>query len=139
MTSPQLCLRLAFSLALPSSRVSFPCSLLPLRLQGTLDLLEAPEEKLATTRVYNLTALSFTPAQLADSIRKYIPGFAITYKPDFRQQIADSWPASIDDSVARNEWGWRHDFDLDAMTRDMLKSLAPRLGVPVPESLRGEK
>lgn len=89
--------------------------------------------------MYNLTALSFTPAQLADSIRKYIPGFAITYKPDFRQQIADSWPASIDDSVARNEWGWRHDFDLDAMTRDMLKSLAPRLGVPVPESLRGSK
>lgn len=118
---------------------ALPMMYMPDCLKGTLDLLEAPEDKLASTRVYNLTALSFTPAQLADSIRKYIPGFAITYKPDFRQQIADSWPASIDDSVARNEWGWRHDFDLDAMTRDMLKSLAPRLGVPVPESLRGSK
>jgi threonine 3-dehydrogenase len=115
---------------------SLPMMYMPDCLKGTMDLIEAKEEQLKTTRVYNLTGMSFTPAKLAESIKKYIPSFEITYKPDFRQAIADSWPRSIDDSVARGEWGWKHEYDLDKMTRDMLINLAPRLGVPVPESLR---
>jgi nucleoside-diphosphate-sugar epimerase len=67
--------------------------------------------------------MSFSPAELANSIRKYMPGFEIDYKPDFRQKIADSWPQSIDDSSARDEWGWKPDYDLDAMTNDMLINL----------------
>jgi threonine 3-dehydrogenase len=110
---------------------ALPMMYMPDCLRGTLQLIEAPAEQL-TERVYNLTALSFTPADLAVSIKKYIPDFEITYAPDFRQAIADSWPRSIDDSKARADWGWKHEYDTDAMTRDMLKALAPRLGVKAP-------
>nr|MDQ3023746.1 L-threonine 3-dehydrogenase [bacterium] len=71
-------------------------------------------------------AMSFTPTQLAEEIRRHIPNFVIEYEPDFRQQIAESWPASIDDSAARTEWGWRPDFDLPAMVADMLARLQER-------------
>lgn len=110
---------------------ALPMMYMPDCLRGTLELLETPTATLKH-RVYNLTAVSFTPAEIAAAIRKYIPSFSVTYEPDFRQAIADSWPRSIDDSAARLDWGWAPKYDLDAMTRDMLAALAPRLGVPVP-------
>jgi nucleoside-diphosphate-sugar epimerase len=72
---------------------------------------------------YNLAAIDFTPKEIATEIKKQIPDFTIDYAPDSRQQIADSWPSSIDDSEARNDWNWKHEFDLKRMTLEMLNSL----------------
>ena len=69
--------------------------------------------------------MSFSPAGIAAEIQKHIPDFAISYQPDYRQPIAESWPQSIDDSVARKDWGWKHDYDLEAMVKDMLENLRP--------------
>ncbi len=105
---------------------ALPMMYMPDCIRGTVELLEAPAASLKQ-RTYNMTAVSFTPAQLADSIRKVMPSFSISYAPDFRQKIADSWPRSIDDSKARKDWGWAHKYDVDAMTRDMLTELAKRV------------
>jgi L-threonine 3-dehydrogenase (EC 1.1.1.103) len=75
---------------------------------------------------FNVTAMSFTPAELAAEIRRHLPGFEIDYQPDFRQAIADSWPQSLDDSAARAEWNWKPDYDLAAMTADMIAVLKKR-------------
>jgi nucleoside-diphosphate-sugar epimerase len=107
---------------------ALPMMYMPDCLKSTLDLLAAPLEGLKHHGDFNLSAMSFTPAQLADEIRKHIPGFEISYAPDFRQAIADSWPASIDDSAARAEWGWQPDYDLAAMVTDMLENLRRKLG-----------
>jgi nucleoside-diphosphate-sugar epimerase len=85
--------------------------------------MEAPVEKITIRTSYNIAGMSFAPREIAAEIKKHIPEFAISYKPDYRQQIADSWPQSIDDSVARNDWGWNEDYDLPGMTRDMLDNL----------------
>jgi len=97
-------------------------------VRATIELIEAPEEKL-NHRTYNLTGMSFTPKQVAEEIQRFIPDFEIDYKEDFRQDIADTWPQSIDDSDARKDWGWQHEYDLTAMTLDMLNTLGPRYGV----------
>lgn len=89
--------------------------------------LAKPENSALTRRVYNIHALSLTPAQIVESVRKYYPDFQITYKPDYRQAIAESWPHSLDDSAARRDWNWQPDFDLEAMTRDMLEKLKKKL------------
>ncbi len=92
-------------------------------IKATIDLMEAPKESIAIRYGYNLAAMSFTPKEIADEIKKHIPDFNVTYKPDFRQQIAASWTESIDDSMARKDWGWQPNFDLASMTIDMLHHL----------------
>jgi len=99
-----------------------PMMYMPDCLKATCMMLEADSSKLKS-RVYNVTAISFTPKQVYDSIKKYIPDMKIEYKPDFRQAIADSWPKSIDDTEARNDWDWKPEYDLDFMTKDMLDAL----------------
>jgi threonine 3-dehydrogenase len=103
-----------------------PMMYMPDCLKATVDLLQAPAESL-NQRVYNVTAVSFTPAQIAASIKKFLPHFEITYAPDFRQQIAETWPRSIDDNRARKDWGWQHDYHLDEMVEDMLIKLEAKL------------
>lgn len=102
---------------------ALPMLYMPDAVRATIELMEAPAAQISVRTSYNLSGMSFTPAQVAESIRKMVPGFEIVYSPDFRQQIADSWPASIDDNTARNDWGWRPQYDLDAMTADMLDGL----------------
>ncbi len=96
-------------------------------IEGTIQLMESPAEKLTVRSSYNLHALSFTPAELANEIKKYIPDFIIEYKPDFRQKIADSWPASIDDSAARKDWGWKPKVDLTRMVDIMMENIRKKL------------
>jgi nucleoside-diphosphate-sugar epimerase len=92
-------------------------------VKATLDLMEAPAEKIRVRSSYNISSMSFCPAEIAASIKKHIPEFSITYNPDFRQAIADSWPKSIDDSAARRDWGWTHQFGLEEMTKEILEHL----------------
>jgi nucleoside-diphosphate-sugar epimerase len=92
-------------------------------VKATLDLMEAPAEKIKIRSSYNIAATSFSPEEIAETIRQHIPEFRVTYAPDFRQSIADSWPKSIDDSYARKDWGWQHEFGLKEMAQDILKNL----------------
>jgi nucleoside-diphosphate-sugar epimerase len=100
-----------------------PMMYMPDAIRATIELMEAPKEAIQVRTSYNLSGMSFSPKEIAASIQKHIPDFTISYKPDSRQAIADSWPQSIDDSVAREDWNWKPEFDLDAMTEDMLKNL----------------
>jgi len=93
---------------------------------ATINLMEADANNLTIWSSYNLAAVSFTPKQVADTIKKHIPEFTITYNPDFRQQIADTWPKSIDDSQARKDWNWNHNFDLEQMASEMLIQLGEK-------------
>ena len=101
-----------------------PMMYMPDAIRGTIELMEAPADKISVRTSYNFSAIDFTPDELAESIRKHLPQFTIGYKPDFRQTLADSWPNSIDDSYARNDWGWKHDYDLDKMVADMLENVS---------------
>ncbi len=92
-------------------------------IKATLQLMDAPSKNLTVRSSYNLAGVSFTPGELAEAIRKYIPEFEVEYRPDFRQKIARSWPDSIDDSYARKDWNWQHEFDLDAIVKEMLTNL----------------
>jgi nucleoside-diphosphate-sugar epimerase len=92
-------------------------------LRATLDLMEAPVERISVRSSYNIGALSFSPAEVANEIKKVIREFEIRFEPDFRQKIADSWPRSIDDSIARRDWGWRPEFDLPSMVNEMLERI----------------
>lgn len=96
-------------------------------IRATIEIMKAPTENIKIRSSYNLSAMDFTPKEIAEAIAKEIPGFTIDYAPDFRQKIADSWPQSIDDSNARNDWGWKHEFDLTAMTSDMLEHLSEKV------------
>lgn len=106
-----------------SADTALPMLYMPDAIKATLDIMHADSDKLSVRDSYNLAGFTITPAQLAEEIKKHIPSFTIDYEPDFRQAIANSWPASIDDSVARKDWGWKNDFDLAAMTADMLENL----------------
>lgn len=93
-------------------------------IRATIQLMEADKEAVKIRSSYNLSAMSFTPAEIAEAIKKHQPDFKITYAPDFRQQIANSWPDSIDDSRAQQDWGWHPEFDLDHTTAEMLQKLS---------------
>jgi nucleoside-diphosphate-sugar epimerase len=101
-----------------------PMMYMPDAIRATIELMEAPADKISIRTSYNLSGISFSPKEIADEIRKHIPEFQIEYKPDYRQQIANSWPQSIDDSIARGDWGWKHEYDLTMMTKDMLDNLS---------------
>ncbi len=101
-----------------------PMMYMPDAIRATIELMEAPAEKISVRSSYNLSGMSFSPKEIGASIKQHIPEFQLDYKPDFRQKIADSWPASIDDSLARTDWNWKPQFDLEAMTSDMLTNLA---------------
>lgn len=96
-------------------------------VKATLQLMEAPNDCISVRHSYNVSAMSFTPAMLAQQIQKHIPEFTINYEPDFRQEIADSWVRSMDDRQARSDWGWSESFDLAAMTNDMIINLRKKL------------
>jgi len=103
-----------------------PMMYMPDCISAALKLMEADSSQIKHRTSYNVSAMSFSAGELAAEIRKYIPDFKCAYKPDFRQKIADSWPKSIDDSVARKEWGWNPKYDLASMTRDMMEKLRKR-------------
>lgn len=94
-------------------------------IKATIAIMEAPSQAVKIRSSYNLSALSFTPKTLAEAIKKHIPDFTMNYAPDFRQAIADSWPISINDQRAREDWGWRPDFDLKTVVAEMLEELKP--------------
>jgi nucleoside-diphosphate-sugar epimerase len=100
-----------------------PMMYMPDAIRATIELMEAPANKISVRTSYNVSAMSFSPAEIAAEIKKFLPEFEISYSPDYRQKIADSWPQSIDDSKARADWGWKPQYDLSKMTRDMLENL----------------
>ena len=100
-----------------------PMMYMPDAIRATLDLMESDAANISIRTSYNISAMSFSPALIAGSIKRQMPDFSISYKPDYRQSIADSWPASIDDSVARMDWGWKEEYDLDKMVKDMMENV----------------
>lgn len=104
-----------------------PMMYMPDAIKATIGIMDAPSESLKIRAGYNIAAFSFTPEDLAMTIRKFKPEFKVVYKPDFRQAIANGWPSSVDDSAARSDWGWKNDYSLEQMTEDMLKHLTERV------------
>ncbi len=96
-------------------------------IRGTIDLMQAPAEKITVRTSYNFSAISFKPAELAAELKKLDPAFEIQYEPDFRQQIAEGWPQTIDDSVARADWGWKPQFELAEMTKALYENIGKKL------------
>ena len=97
-------------------------------IAATIQIMQADADKIKIRSSYNLSAISFAPENIAESIQKHIPEFEIQYSPDYRQQIADGWPESIDDTEARTDWGWKHRFDLDTMSDVMINALKSKIG-----------
>ncbi|MCZ6692823.1 MAG: NAD-dependent epimerase/dehydratase family protein [Bacteroidetes bacterium] len=102
---------------------ALPMMYMPDAIRSTIELMKADKVKIKVRSSYNINAMSFTPKEVANSIKMHIPDFKISYQPDFRQDIADSWPRLIDDSCARKDWGWNPEFDLNKMTKDILENL----------------
>ena len=100
-----------------------PMMYMPDAIRATIELMEAPADKISIRTSYNISGMSFSPKEIGAEVKKHVPDFKISYKPDYRQAIANSWPQSIDDSVARNDWGWKEEYDLSAMTSDMFANL----------------
>ncbi len=100
-----------------------PMMYMPDAIRATIELMEADANKISVRSSYNLSAVSFSPKEIAEEIKKHIPDFTIDYKVDSRQQIADSWPRSIDDSQAQQDWGWKPEFNLERLTKDMIDNL----------------
>jgi nucleoside-diphosphate-sugar epimerase len=102
---------------------TLPMMYMPDAIRATLELMHAPAEKVKIRSSYNLSAISFNPAEIANEIKRHIPAFKISYSVDFRQEIAESWPKSINDDEARKSWGWDHHFTLESMVEDVLTNL----------------
>jgi len=100
-----------------------PMMYMPDAIRATIELMEAPAEKISIHTSYNISGMSFSPSEIAAAIQAHIPDFSISYEPDYRQQIANSWPQSIDDSIAHVDWGWKREYDLHSMTADMLANM----------------
>ena len=98
-------------------------------IKATIDLMHADEEKIKIRSSYNLAGISFSPVEISEEIKKYIPDFSISYTPDFRQVIANSWPKSINESQACKDWGWENSYDLESMTKAMLAGLEEKLSI----------
>lgn len=110
-----------------SEDTKLPMMYMPDGIRATLDLMHAPEDSISIRSSYNLAGMTFDPRLIHESIKRHYPDFKVSYKTDFRQDIANSWPQSIDDSVATKDWGWKPEFDLDSMVDDMINKLKPRL------------
>ncbi|MAX68435.1 MAG: NAD-dependent epimerase [Flavobacteriales bacterium] len=106
-----------------SENTRLPMMYMPDAIRATIELMEAPFERVKIRSSYNLAGISFTPKEIAAEISKHIPNFEMSYNPDFRQKIADSWPSSVDDSHAKKDWGWKVEYDLEKLTSDMIKNL----------------
>ncbi|HHT8815073.1 L-threonine 3-dehydrogenase [Flavobacterium psychrophilum] len=106
-----------------SENTGLPMMYMDDAIKATVGIMQADADKIKIRSSYNLSAMSFTPAEIAEEIKKHFPDFTIDYEPDFRQKIADSWPASIDDNEARKDWGWKNDFDMKNMTVEMISKL----------------
>ena len=104
-----------------------PMMYMPDALRAAMELMDADAKKVKLHIGYNIAAMSFSAGELSAEIVKHLPGFKVTYSPDSRQAIADSWPRSVDDSDARRDWGWKEEYDLPSMVADMLAKLRPRL------------
>jgi nucleoside-diphosphate-sugar epimerase len=100
-----------------------PMMYMPDAIKATVQLMDAPAEQIKVRSSYNLAAMTFSPKMVGAAIKKHIPDFELTYDVDFRQKIAETWPGSINDSSARADWGWKHEYDLDKMTADMLNNI----------------
>lgn len=110
-----------------SEETELPMMYMDDAIRATIEIMQAPAEKIKIRSSYNLSAISFTPKQITEEIQKHYPNFEVTYEPDFRQKIADSWPNSVNDTEAREDWNWKHQFDLNAMTFEMLTNLEKTL------------
>lgn len=100
-----------------------PMMYMPDAIRATIELMEAPADRVRVRTSYNISAMSFSPAEIGAEVGRHVDGFQMAYAPDYRQSIADSWPRSIDDSVARSDWGWKHEYDLPDMAADMISNL----------------
>lgn len=106
-----------------SENTQLPMMYMPDAIRATLELMETDAKNVKVRSAYNLSAISFSPKEVTKAIQEYVNDFKVSYKPDFRQAIADSWPMSIDSSVASQDWGWKFEYDLQKMTEDMLINL----------------
>lgn len=113
-----------------NENTALPMLFMPDAIKATIDLMEADHSKITVKSSYNLGGLSFTPKQLAAEITRYLPSFEISYKPDFRQAIADSWPQSIDDSLSKKDWGFSYEYDLSRMTEIMINEVKKKFNQP---------
>ena len=114
-----------------SENTGLPMMYMPDAIRATIELMEAPFERVKIRSSYNLAGISFTPKEIAAEVSKHIPNFEMSYNPDFRQKIADSWPSSIDDSHAQKDWGWKLEYDLEKLTSDIMKNLKKQYKITV--------
>ncbi len=112
-----------------SENTALPMMYMDDAIEATIKIMRAPASEIKVRSSYNVSAISFTPDELYQSIKNHLKDFQIEYHPDFRQEIADSWPSSIDDTAARNDWGWRHKYSLEKITQEMIEGISPKISL----------